>query len=197
MSEGRDSVRAAAGESALSSGRREERPNVREGAGERHRLLRERCLRHGAPRARLHRGPDSVCPQGRGRAADGEGTGIPGQGDAESAAAVRGHSGRREGVRQDRSDREPAQDRRSAADRRRDGVHVPARAGEADRKIAGGRGQDSAGERDSGESWSEAGAAGGSRGGGEDRGRRAVRSRPDDSRRDDRGGHRAEHDRPI
>ncbi len=52
-----------------------------------------------------------------------------GQGDAEPAASLRGDSRRGKGIGQDRGDREPAQDRRQAADRRRDGVHVPARAG--------------------------------------------------------------------
>jgi phosphoglycerate kinase len=45
----------------------------------------------------------------RGRPADGQGTGVPDQGHHEPRAAVRGDPRRREGVRQDRSDSEPAQ----------------------------------------------------------------------------------------
>ena len=54
--------------------------------------------------------------------------------------------GGREGLGQDRGDREPAEVRGPAADRRRDGLHVHEGAGQADRQVAGGRGQGRAGE---------------------------------------------------
>ncbi len=152
----------------------EERPGVREETGGAVRRVRERRVRLGAPRARLHRGHDPLRAEGRGRAADGAGAEISGHGHHQSGAAVRGDSGRREGLGQDRGDREPGQGGGQAADRRRHGVHLPEGAGRAHRQVAGGRGQGGTGEEAAGRAGRQADAAGGPRGGGGDR----CRARP-------------------
>ena len=60
-----------------------------------------------------------------------------GQGARSAGAAVRGDPRRREGVGQARSHREPDPARRRAADRRRDGLHVPEGARRGGRQVAG------------------------------------------------------------
>ena len=140
-------------------------PGFRQATGRAVRRLRERRVRHRAPRARLHRGHDRVRAAGRRRPADGQGTRVPGQGHAESRPPLHRHSRRRQGLRQDRSDPEPAEGRRPAADRRRHGLHVPEGAGRADRQVAGGRRQGRAGQAAAGRSRRQADAARGPRGG--------------------------------
>ncbi len=76
---------------------------------------------------RAHASVDAIVrlvPRGRRRPADGEGAALSRRGARQSRAAVRRHARRRQGLRQDRGHREPAPARRSAAHRRRDGLHV-------------------------------------------------------------------------
>ena len=161
------------------------------------RCLRQRRVRLGASRARLHRGHDQVRAAGRRRPADGEGTEVPEHGHHQSAAPLRRDSGRRQSLRQDRSDPEPGQGGRSPADRRRHGLHVPAGAGPAHRQVAGGGRQDRSRQGSARRTRRQAAAAGGSRGGVGDHGRRAERGGRDDSRRQDRRRHRARDHRGI
>ena len=63
------------------------------------RPLCERRVRFRASRARIHGRHDPVRAQGRGRSADGSGAEVPGDGDDQSGAAMRGDPGRGQGVR--------------------------------------------------------------------------------------------------
>ncbi len=128
---------AAAGERALPRGGDEERPGVREGAGQPGRGVRERRLRVGAPGARLD-GRGSALPAGGGGAADGEGAGVPGPGDAGPAAPLRGDHRRGEGEHEDGGAGEPAGAGGQAAHRRGHGEHVLQGGGHRRGRIAGG-----------------------------------------------------------
>ena len=73
---------------------------------------------------------------GRGRTADGAGAAVSRPRARIAGAAVRRDPRRREGVGQDRGDREPARQGRPPAHRRRDGLHVLQVARRADRQVA-------------------------------------------------------------
>src|SRR6266567_5678669 len=70
--------------------RRKERSRFRRPVGEVGGCLRERCFRHGAPRARINRGDHALSFALRGGSADGTRTRIPGQGGGDSRAALHG-----------------------------------------------------------------------------------------------------------
>ena len=119
----------------LSSGRGEQRPGVRARARAERRSLRQRRVRYRASRARLHRRRRERSA-GLRRTADGSRTGRAHQADRRSGEAVRVRDRRREGGRQGRRVRELAHARQFVRDRRRDGQHVPRRAGRRRREIA-------------------------------------------------------------
>ncbi len=122
--EGRARRRGPARELALSRGRREERRRLRAAARRARRRLRQRCVRLGSPRARVHRGHRPSHRRICGRVADGEGGRVPRPRARASRPAVCRHSRRRQGVGQARGDREPDSTRRRVADWRRDGLHL-------------------------------------------------------------------------
>ena len=121
----------AAREPALRSGRRGERSRVRGEAHRARRRLRRRRVRRRAPcRTRRSSGRRVVLPSAAGRLLAREVEVLGGLLDAPQAP-VRRHARRREGERQARRHRRAARTLRHAAHRRRDGVHVPRRAGRA------------------------------------------------------------------
>ncbi len=98
-------------------------------------VLRQRCVRYGAPRPRLDRGNHKIRQAIRGRAAHGERIEVPGQGAGASRGAVRRDSRWRQSQRQDRSDQESDDEGERAHHRRRHGLHVPQGAGTRDRQV--------------------------------------------------------------
>ena len=92
--------RPAAREPALPRGGDRQRRRVRPPAGGARRRLRERRLRHGAPRARLHRGRHAL-PAVGGRPAHDQGARGPRPPAARPGAAVRGGPRRPQGLGQD------------------------------------------------------------------------------------------------
>ena len=90
------------------------------------RRLRQRRVRHRAPRARVDGGHGAArCRKGAGfLMLSGDPT-LLGKLLGRRRAAVRRGARRRQGLRQDRGAREPARARRRDPDRRRDGEHVP------------------------------------------------------------------------
>ena len=117
--------RGAAREPALPRRGRGERPGVRQAARGAGRRLRQRRVRLGAPRARLDRRHRPSRQGGGRRAADGQGGRVSRPRAREPGAPVRRRPRRRQGLGQARGDREPDRQGRRAADRRRDGLHVP------------------------------------------------------------------------
>ena len=101
------------------------------------RRLRQRRVRLGAPRPCLDRRHRPSRQGGGGRAADGQGGRVSRPGARKPGAPVRRRARRRQGLRQARSDREPDRQGRRAADRRRDGLHVPQGARRRGRQVAG------------------------------------------------------------
>ena len=139
------------------------------------RLLRERRLRLGASRARLHRRHYPLRREERRWAADGEGAGVSRQGADASAEAIRRHSRRREGERQDRGHQAPDDQGRHPHHRRRHGLYLPQSARAGDRQVAARGRQDRTGQADAGRSQGAQRpdpAAGRSRGGRQGRSRR-------------------------
>ena len=138
--------RARAREHPLGAGGDRERPGPRARAGLARRRLRERRLRRGSPRARVHRGGGGVPAPRRGRPAARERGGHAALDRRGARAPARGGARRREGHRQDRADRPLPRHRRRAPDRRRDVLLVLPRAGHPDRRLAGRGGGRRAGE---------------------------------------------------
>ena len=104
----------AARKSALPRRGREERSRIRPATRRAVRPLRQRCVRFRASRACFHRGHDPLRAAGRRRPAHGAGTEVSRHGHHQSAAPLRRDSGRRQGLRQDRSHPEPGQGRGQA-----------------------------------------------------------------------------------
>ena len=129
--------RRPAREPAVPSGGREERSGVRRSARVARRRLRERCVRRGAPGARVGRRRSRITCRAAAAGLLMEQELQLSRARARIAgAAVRRHPRRREGVGQDRGHREPARQGRPPAHRRRDGLHVlqvARRAGRASR----------------------------------------------------------------
>ncbi|KAI0566424.1 hypothetical protein FGB62_8g329 [Gracilaria domingensis] len=97
--------RDAARKRALLQGGDQERAGVCGKTGGQRGPVRERRVRHGAPRARLDGRGDGAPQAVRGGPAAGEGAGVPVRHGGEPGAAVRGDRGRVEGVVQDRGAR--------------------------------------------------------------------------------------------
>ena len=107
----REAHRAAASccsRTCASTPRKRRTTRVRGGAGVAGRPVRRRRVRRGAPGARVGRGDHAPFPPGRGRPADGAGAAVSRPRARGAGAAVRRDPRRREGVGQDRGDREPA-----------------------------------------------------------------------------------------
>ena len=98
--------------------------------------LRQRRLRHGPPRPRLHRG-HRPHPAGLRGPADGEGDRVPRQAHGEPGAALRRDHRRGQGLRQDQGPAQPRRQGRHPGHRRRHGQHLPARPGQAGRQEPG------------------------------------------------------------
>src|SRR5438552_3607356 len=127
---------AAAGEPPLPSRGGKERRRLRAPARGAGGLLRERCVRGRAPRARVdrrHHAPSAAGGGGPAHAARAVGAGADPRG---AGAAAGGRARRRQGLGQGRARRAPDRQGRRARDRRRHGFHVPARAGPRDRPLA-------------------------------------------------------------
>ncbi len=82
-----------------------------------------RRLRHGPSRPRLHRRRGRLSAR-RLRLPDRQGAGHHGQGPGKPQASLRGHAGRRQGLRQDRRHQQPAGKGRHHHHRRRHGLHL-------------------------------------------------------------------------
>ena len=119
---------AHAGEPALPSGGRGQRPGVREAARELRRRLRERRVRDGASRTCLD-GRRRGDPAGLRRAPDGARDPQPLAPARGSRPPVRGGHRRGQGLGQDQGPRCAPRARRPDPHRRRHGQHVPRRAG--------------------------------------------------------------------
>ena len=115
-------------EPALPSAGRVERRRVRQDARVVRRRLRQRRVRHGAPRARLDRRRDQV-PAGVRRPAHGARDRDALEAARERRASVRRDHRRRQGVGQAGRAQPPHGAVRHVPDRWRDGQHVPRRAG--------------------------------------------------------------------
>ncbi len=195
--------RAPAREPALPRGGDRQRRGVRAAARVARRRVRQRRLRHGAPRARLHRGRHALPAVGRGPAHD-QGDRGPRAPAPRPVAAVRRGPGRPQGLRQDQPHPAHAHHRRHGADRRRHGQRVPRRQGLRGRRVQGRRGRGHGGAGDPGRGRRHArparhpdrrgrGARGGRRRALARRARRRHRRRRDGARRRpaDHGGVRA------
>ena len=127
--------RAAPRKHPLPRGRGEERPGLRQGAGDARRSLCQRRLLGRAPGPRLDGGP-------RPRAArlcrphHAGGARRPDQGPGGAQAPGRRHRRRRQGLDQDRPARKPRHQGRCPRHRRRHGQHLPARHGPRRRQVA-------------------------------------------------------------
>ena len=97
-------------------------------AGRHGRHLRQRRVRHGAPRPFFHRRCGRLSAR-RLRLSDREGDRHHGQGPGRSRAPLRGHSRRRQGLRQAERDQQPAGKGGHAHHRRRYGLYLPGRQG--------------------------------------------------------------------
>ena len=139
-------------ERALSRRGRSQRSGLRARTRPERRHLRQRCLRHGAPRARVDRRRRKRLA-GLRRLTDGSGTRGADQVDRESGAAVRVRDRRRQGRRQSRRVRELARARQRVRHRRRHGQHVSRGARDRRRQIAA-RSRSRTGEVDHRESGS-------------------------------------------
>ncbi len=118
-----------------------ERARLLQGARGPRRRVRERRVRHGAPRARVD-GGDHPFPAARCRGIPHEeGDRLSDERGVQPRAPVPGDTRRGEDLREDRRHPEPAAEDRCARDRRGDGLHVPPGAGAGDRRLDGGGGK--------------------------------------------------------
>ena len=130
--------RPPAREPPLPRGGDRQRRRVRQAAGGARRRLRQRRLRHGSPRARLHRGGHALSALG-GRPAHDQGARGPRPPAPRPGAAVRRRPRRPQGLGQDQPHPAHAHHRRHGADRRRHGQRVPRRQGVRGRRVQGRR----------------------------------------------------------
>ena len=130
--------RRPAREPAVPRGGREERPGVRGGSWRR--WPTSTSTTRSASAHRAHASTEGHRParqRSGGRPADGDGARTSRARAERARAAVRRDPRRRQGLGQDRSHREPDRRGGRAADRRRDGLHVPQGARRAGRQVAG------------------------------------------------------------